>query len=590
MRPIRLLAAVAAGSLLAAGPLAGFASAADPAGVGTGTVSATAVRVDLGANGDLLSIRVLGDDGSSTIDPIKGARRSSETLRPLTISSKRIPALDLSVPAVATTSTGAEDKRAVEPAVPNQAAFSGKLNAIASSVVDGAGARAALSAGLANLKLAGGLVHVPTGLVQVSSRAAGAEASGSRSITIPDIRVLDLSAVLDGLGLKLTDLSVTQLLTLLRSLGVTLPGIADPAAAVAALNTAIDTVKAQTGALTAELCATVDGLLAALGGVTGLVGGAVNSLPQVPTGGATSTLPAIGTVPGGNVVLPIVNNVLPGLGLKAAALPTNFSCSNLTGTVQDLLTTVQSALGKVLAGGLAQLGDTALLSVKDVKVSLVATATDAVDTSVADVTASIGQVKVGNLAVPGVSGLDLAAPVATLNQAAAAIQSAVGSVLAAVNANLASLVKVDVLKIEKVVGSAGAYTHAASTVTALTATLTPPATLGAALIDLTAVPTSTVLGTLATTVPTIAPVMGQLEATLGGLQALSGPSSVTIGQLTGDATFRPVAASVPGQAVTGVPTGELPRTGGDAALPAMAAVVLGGAALAIRRLLRIATI
>jgi hypothetical protein len=84
--------------------------------------------------------------------------------------------------------------------------------------------------------------------------------------------------------------------------------------------------------------------------------------------------------------------------------------------------------------------------------------------------------------------------------------------------------------------------------------------------------------------------MGQLEATLGGLQALSGPSSVTIGQLTGDATFRPVAASVPGQAVTGVPTGELPRTGGDAALPAMAGVILGGAALAIRRLLRNATI
>jgi hypothetical protein len=65
---------------------------------------------------------------------------------------------------------------------------------------------------------------------------------------------------------------------------------------------------------------------------------------------------------------------------------------------------------------------------------------------------------------------------------------------------------------------------------------------------------------------------------------------VTIGQLTGDATFRPVAASVPGQAGTVAPTGELPRTGGNAALPAMVAVVLGGAALAIRRLLRSAAI
>jgi hypothetical protein len=338
------------------------------------------------------------------------------------------------------------------------------------------------------------------------------------------------------------------------------------------------------------LCTTVDGLLAPLGGVTGLVGGVISSLPQVPTGGATSTLPVIGSAPGGTIVLPIVNNLLPGLGVKAAALPSTFSCSSLTGTVQDLLTTVQSTLGKVLVGGLAQLGDTALLSVKDVKVSLEATATNAVATSVAAVTASIGQVKVGNIAVPGVGALDLTAPAATLNQATTAIQGAVGSVLATVNAQLASLVKVDLLKIDKVVGAVGGYTHAASTVTALKATLTPPTTLGAALIDLNVLPTSTVLGTLTTAVPTIAPLMGQLEVTLGGLQALSAPSSVIVGQLAGDATFRPVAASVPGGSVTSAPTGELPRTGGNAALPAMVAVLLGGAALAIRRLLRTATV
>jgi hypothetical protein len=598
MRPIRLLATASATALLAAGPLAGLASAAGATGVGTGAVSATAVRVDLGADGDLLSIRVLGDDGTSTIDPAKGTKRSSETLLPLTISSKRVPALNVSVPAVSTASTGPEDARSVEPTLPNVPAFSGKLNASVSSVVDAVGARAGLAAGLANLKLAGGLVHVPTGLVQMSSQAAGAKASGSRSITIPDIRVLDLSAVLDGLGLKLTDLSINQVLGLLKSLGVTLPGIADPAAAVAALNSTIDSVKAQTGAITAQLCATVDGLLGPLGGVTALVGGVVDSLPQVPTGGATGSLPIVGGGGGSGgggggggtiTVPPVLGGVLPKLGLQAAALPATFSCSSLTGTVQDLLTTVQSTLGKVLAGSLAQLGDTALLSVKDVKVSLEATATDAVKTSVANVTASIGQVKVGNLAVPGVSGLDLATPAATLDQATTAIQGAIGSVLAAVNANLANLVKVDVLKIDKVVGAAGSYVHAASTVTALKATLTPPALSAAALIDLDAVPTSTVLGTLATTVPTIAPVMGQLEAALGGLQALSAPSTVVVGQLSGDATFRPVAAtSAPGDAVTagGAPAGELPRTGGDAALPAMVAVLLGGAALALRRLVR----
>jgi hypothetical protein len=580
MRRTRIVAAVAAATILV-GPLAGLADAGTVQGVGTGTVGATAVRIDLGSNGDLLSIRVLGDDGTSTIDPAKGTPVSSETLRPLTITSKAVPALDVSVPAVSTSSKGAEDKKSVEPTMPSSPAFSGTLNARVSSLVDASGARSGMSAGLANLKLAGGLVHVPTGLVQVSSNAASGKATATRSITIPDVRVLDLSAVLDGLGLRLTDLSVDQVLALLDGLGVTLPGIADPAAAVAALNSAIDAVKAQTGAITSALCSTVDGLLAPLGGVTGLVTGAVNSLPQVPTGGLTGVLPGLGSTPGsGGSILP---PVLPTLGsiLHAQALPTDFSCTSLTGTVQDLLTTVQGTLGKLLAGGLAQLGDTALLSVQDVKVALTAVATDTVGSSVADVTASIGSVKVGNLAVPGVSGLDLTAPAATLDQATAAIQGAVGDVLALVNAQLASLVKVDVLQIDKVVGAAGDYTHAASTVTALKATLTPPSGLSAALIDTSAVPTSTVLGDLATAVPAIAPVMGQLEATLGGLQALSSTSTVSVGELSGDATFRPAVA-----AASDPVGGELPRTGGDAAVPAMLAVALAGVALALRRVLR----
>ena len=391
MRRTRVLAAAAATSILMVGPLAGLASAGTtPAGVGTGTVSATALRIDLGANGDLLSIRVLGDDGTATIDPAKGTPVSSETLRPLTITSKKVPALNLAVPPVSTTSKGTEDKKSVEPSLPSSAAFSGKLNALVSSLVDRTGARSGMSAGLANLKLAGGLVNVPTGLVQVSSDAASGKATATRSITIPDMRVLDLSAVLDGLGLELSDLSVNQVLGLLKGLGVTLPGIADPAAVVSSLNTAIDTIKAQTGNITASLCATVDGLLAPLGGVTGLVGGTVGSaigaLPQVPTSGSTGSLPSLGgSAGGGSISLPpVLSPVLGGLALHAAALPSTFSCSNLTGTVQDLLTTVQGTLGKVLAGGLAQLGDTALLSVKDVKVALTATATDEVGTSVAD--------------------------------------------------------------------------------------------------------------------------------------------------------------------------------------------------------------
>src|SRR5260370_25950741 len=79
MRHKHLVAAAATAGLLAIGPLSGFASAATASGVGTATVSSTVLGVQLGTNGDLLSVRVLGDDGAATIDPAKGKPGSSET-------------------------------------------------------------------------------------------------------------------------------------------------------------------------------------------------------------------------------------------------------------------------------------------------------------------------------------------------------------------------------------------------------------------------------------------------------------------------------------------------------------------------------
>jgi hypothetical protein len=595
MRPSRLVAAAAAASVLAVGPLAtGIAAAGDdtPVGVGTGTVSATLLSIELGANGDLLSVRVLGDDTVSTIDPAVGEPVSTATLSPLTITSKTAPGLNVSAPEVSTSSQGAEDKKSVEPALPSSAAFSGQLNAVLSSIVDAAGARSDLQAGLANLKVAGGLVNVPTGVLQVATDAATGKATGTQSITIPDIRVLDLTAVLEGLGLRLSDLPLDDVLDLLGSLGITIPGVPDVEEAIEVLDEAIDLLQGETGPLTAELCATVDSTLGSLGdtlgGVVGnldqTVGDVVGQLP----GGGDSPIP-----PGGDISIPpIIDNTVGGL-FGSAALLDGIDCSTLTKTAEQLVDDLQETLGGLLGGILAKLGETSLLSVKDVRVGIVATATDSVETSVADVAASIGSVKVGNLTVPGVSGLDLTAPVAILDQASAAVQAAVGDVLAVINASLEDLVKVDLLKIEELVGADGDYTNALASVTALKATLTPPNVLGAALLNL-GDPVSDVLDTVGGTVPALAPLMVQLEAALGGLDALTAPSVVTIGQLSSNAAFRPASASVPGGSSTpggstpsgGTPPGTLPRTGTDAALPAMLGVAMAGAAFAIRRLLR----
>jgi hypothetical protein len=322
--------------------------------------------------------------------------------------------------------------------------------------------------------------------------------------------------------------------------------------------------------------------------VTGLLGGTL-ATPTLPAPAGPVVLPPLPVsppAPGTPVPLPVPVKLL---GLRAQSADTQaaaISCASLTGTVADLLTQVRASLGGLLADVLATIGNTPLLSVKDVNVGLRATATGSPGTSVADVTASIGSVKVGVLPVPTISGLDLAAPAAVINQAAAAIQSAVGGVLATVNASLANLVKVDVLQITKGIDATGGYNNAHSSVTALRATLDPTGLLGAAaLLDQTATPVSSVLGGLGTAVPALAPLMGQLESALGGIQALAGRSVVTVGELSGSGAYKVSVASV-----AGTPGGSLPRTGRDAALPAMMAVLLGGFALAIRKVLRAATL
>ena len=539
----RYVAAAATAGLLAIGPLSGFATAATASGVGTATVSSTVLGVQLGANGDLLSIRVLGDDGTATIDPANGTPVATESLTALAISSKLVPAINLTEPAVTTTSTGAEDKKTVAPDLPDVPAFSGDLSAVLSSLVDATGAKSGLQAGLSNLSVAGGLLSLPSAVANVSSSAVNTDATGSRTIEIPSIEVLDLAALLNALGTSLTALPLDTVVGLLGSLGVPVPNVTDPATAVETLQGLINTLQNTTVTTVGDLCNqvddTIDGLLT---DPAGTIGGTVG-------------------------------------GLSIAALP--IDCSDTTQTISDLIDQVQDQLASLLALILNLLAETPLLSVTDVKVSLIAKAADTVGNSVADVTASIGEVKVGNLAVPAVSGLNLGAAADTINAATEAVQAAVGGVLSQISSQLANLVDVDVLKITEGVTSADGYNNAAATITALTATITPPTDV-LTLAALGDTPVSTVLGDLGAGVPAVATLMTQLEAALGGLQALTGPSTITVASLSAGGSFKALGAS-------STPTGELPRTGGNAAVPAMLAMALAGAAIAIRRVLRVVT-
>lgn len=563
MRTSRLLGAFAAATVAAIAPLsATIASAAEPNGVGHGTVDSTLLQVDVGPGGHVLSVKVLSDEGRSTIDPSDGAPVSSTSLTPFSISSGAVPALNLSSPAVGTSSTGAEETQSVSsPALASVPALSGSLSATLSSVVDAVGARSGLDAALSKLSVAGGLLSVPSASVALGTSAATTQSSGTRSISIPSIEVLNLGAVLEALGLTLADLPLDDLLGLLGALGKDLADIADPAAVVAAVDTAIDDLQGQTGALTDEHCATVDGLLGGIGGLAGVseVGDNAQDIVDGAVDGVDTPAAA----------LPITSPV------SAQALPV--TCDSLT-TVDELVDTLQDVIGGLVGGLLATLDDTSLLSVEGIEVSLVADAKSTVESSVAEVTGTIGSVKVGALTVPGVSGLDLTAAADVLNAAGDTVSAAVGSVLGVVNAQLADMVDVDVLTITEAVGAEGDYASANAAVTALTATITPPALLTGALAVTDSA--TALLDEVGAAVPAIAPVMGELSAALGGLDVLTAASTITVGRLSSSSAFRPVAASVPGSTP---PSGELPRTGSDAAVPAMAAVLVAGVALGIRR-------
>jgi hypothetical protein len=561
MRTKRLLGAAAAATIAAIAPLSStIASAAEPTGVGTATVGSTLLRVEVDG-GNALSVRVLGDDGSSTIDPAKGVPTSATNLTPVAISSTLVPALNVTSPTVSTSSTGAEDKKSVSPALPAVPAFSGALTADLSSIVDAVGARSGLSTTLSNLAVAGGLLSVPSATASLGTDAAKTATNAQRGISIPSIEVLNLGAVLQAIGLPLESLPLDDLQALLAPLGIALPDISDPAAVVDTVNDALDSLQGQSGALTTELCNTVDGVLDPIGGLPGVdaiddaAGGIIGG-----GGGSPVTTPTVPTIP----------------TLEAQALPV--SCDSVTGTVQDLVDQLQDVVGSVVTSLLETLDNTSLLSVQGIDVGLVANATSTVESSVADVTGTIGSVKVGALSVPGLDNLDLTSALSVLSAAGDTVSAAVGDVLGTINAQLADMVDVDVLKITELVSPENGYSKATAEVTALVATLTPPALLTGALD--TGAGAGDLLDEVGTAVPALAPVMSQLEASLGGLDLLTAPTTITVGQLTSQSNFKAVAATVPG--TTG---GELPRTGSDAAVPAMAAVLVAGIALGIRRYL-----
>src|SRR5438132_4772509 len=108
MRRTRMIAAAATlTALLGAVVGAGSAGAAGPTGVGTSKATDTILNVALGDAGSLLNVRLLGDDGSASIDPaVAKPSSAASSLTPAAVTSS-IAALNQTIAKQSVQSTGA---------------------------------------------------------------------------------------------------------------------------------------------------------------------------------------------------------------------------------------------------------------------------------------------------------------------------------------------------------------------------------------------------------------------------------------------------------------------------------------------------
>lgn len=590
MRSLRLASLATALGLITAAVTMGSASAATP-GVGTSLAGTTVAQLELG---NLLTADVLSDVSRSSIDKAAGTPEAATVLRPLHLASGVIPGLNLDLPEIAVRTTGAENRQEVAAididqkvdtalnAVPALADLAPSLvqgtlaPASLAAVVDTVGARSGLNSELVDVVAGGGLVSVDSIVGNLSTDAATADTDSIRGLDVDTISALNLGALLDGLGISLTDLGVPAVSGLLDELG--LLGATGPVNDLLA-DLGLPAVTDAT-ALTTSINSVVAGDLADLADLDAL---------------CTAGTDVIGTVDDGSLLG--TGGLLTGLpGVDATS-----TCTEATAALQDALDSVP-----LLDGLLEILDGMSLLSLDTIEAGIVAKATDDVKTSAASVTAQIGTIRVGNVAIPGVDLLataqSLAAKVETVTGQLDAVLGVVG--VPAVG-DLAGILDVKLLDTTGTgVSKDGNYVKSVANLTGATVTITPPANLGAivsglaggtsVLEQLTALspsapadltmPNTDAMRTLenALTVPTASGTAALVDPVTGAVQALAGGATLSLASLSGTSTFAAQASAAP--VTPGAPR-ELPRTGTSTNAAGLAALgmVLGAMAIGIRR-------
>ncbi len=575
--PVRATAAASAFFVATAFSGVGAATAAETRGVGTSTAASSLLSLDLGKGGSLLNLDVLLDSALSTIDSLVSTPNALSKLSPLSLTSTVLPALNGitgTLPSFQSQTPGGQPEvkgSALDLSQGGGGSLLGALGGVGgllggqlvptslTSALDDKGARSTLDAALANLSVLNGIVSIKSVSNLLGTSAASPAATGDRSLKIDAISFLNLGDLLSGLGLDLGNLPLTILNDLLKSLnllgGLPLAGAPDLLSAVG------------------NLTGVIDGLLQTLTGSTGIVTQLVNQVPVVS--GLLGTLPT---------QLP----VLGGTGNLTSLISTN---SLLTGTVGNLLTTLQGTLQGLLGGALNLLGNLPLLKLDGADVKVATRAGRTLDDSVATAVANLGSLSVLGIQLPG---LDLAAVGNLVN----AVTSTLSGVLSLIDPGLAKLIDLKVLAKSTDVSTAGGYNKAVARFDVLSLDINPPTgLLGIVGGLLNAGKTSSPLGLLggagvaqpAAALPLIGGNMGLLNGLLnptGLVGALLEGLSLKVGSMVSTSELAATTVADPAPVLPAPPVAtvtELPRTGSDTGAFAALAAVLAALSLGVRR-------
>jgi LPXTG-motif cell wall-anchored protein len=414
------------------------------------------------------------------------------------------------------------------------AILSGALPSIdlTSSITDGVAQAGMTGKLLNNISVLGGLLNVSAVDSTLGTTAAAANSAGFRGLDVNAVSVLNLGALLRGLGIDPANLSVTSVSSLLTNLGTSVAGV--PA-----------------GSTVNALVATLNDTIAQLNAASGTFGGLGGTL----------------------------QGTLNGLGLPVA---TGGLIPDPT-QVTTLLTQVTGLLDSVLKNALNTLDNLSLLKLDGLKIGTNTKAAGSTKDSVSEVVGTLGGVHVGNL--PVLSGLDLGATLSTVTGLANTVTSTLDGVLAPLGLNGLISIKLFDKPDTNGVSASGGYTRALAGITGVGVAINPPAGLANLISSLD--PTQGIGSQILSNNPgTSVPVIGGLMNTLnltsgipsvgGVVSALAGGASLKIASVATGSNF-----AVP--ADTPAAVSQLPRTGANTTIFLVIGMLMVGGVIAGRR-------